>query len=1385
MSEKFKTFDYKLTPILEGRNNYEIWSERLLARLEAEEDLDDVKYRDYLKDSKDKVADYKAENDKRVKWLIKNSLNNLYSLETKEISECFPLWTTIRNKIHPATQLTFSDIRENIFNIKFNTSAEEYISSIRSQVDTLKMLGKPMEADEHFHYLRRGLPPRFDNLRMAIRNKVMSPEEFSDLIKEEELAQRVRNTNPPQSATEANIAQSNAKRYRNKNKKNKQQKLNRETKVLKCKYCPDHTNHTTEQCNKYCKNCKMKNHWTKDCRKQKQQKEEANMAETSEMMFNCDSSKGDSEEWTLDSGATNHIFNNKNHLHALIPQTFTITVGNGDTITSTHVGNAKLVGTDVVLTGCLYAPQAIRNLISVHQLLKMGFALQLSDEGGRISKNGIQIPIVKQDRLFVLQQKVSCLMAHSKNKLIHRRLGHLGSQSLSYLLNPTNNQLADYDFPKEEIDCVPCAIANLKVRKFGKREDTRTQTVLELVYTDVCGPFNPTIHGERYYITFTDDFTRYLKIFLLQTKDQSFSMFTRYKSYAENLHKTKILKIHSDQGGEFINKNWTDFCNKEGVQISFSPRKTPQLNGVAESANRVINWKIRTILQDSGLPQAYWGYAAIVCALYKNLSPTEKKEFTPFYYWFNRKPTLKALRVFGCLVYFKQPDKPKLEAQTERGILLGFDEDLCNYTVMNLKTRRIIYTRECKFDENTYPQLDGTTASEEIDYQDEYIPKAAKSSVQHGFIPSSNVQRQESTEATNLPTPIELPPVNNNSFVNQQNKTPNHPKTPVAQTKTPGNPNTPKNSTQTPSRNPLTPINFPGTSAKPVKSTMHPSETTEQLTNTNVSNEVPILNEISTTSKPDTKKSEYKIFKEISEGKGNLTKRTRKQNPKFALFTMDDEPISYNEALKSNDSDKWMIAMQQELSVLMKNETWNLVVKPLEAKPIRCKWVYKLKRDENGLPFRYKARLVAVGSSQREGIDYDEISSPVVRWETIRLILSHAINHDLPISQSDVESAYLYGKIDRDIYMHQPPGFTINDSLVCKLNKSLYGLKQSGKIWNSELTDAICQEQYIQTTSDPCLFFKQPNNYVLVYVDDIIIVGKDESLITRLSSKYNIRTTTNPKFLLNVKLDITSNSFQMSQPAYIQAILQRFQMADCKPSTNPSEDISNHHDDSGLCSNPYREAIGALIYLSTITRPDISYIVNYLARRMETPTKFNWKCVQKVFRYLKHTPDLGINLSRNNNILKGTSDADFANDPSGRSTSGTLVQIGENPIIWKSKLQTTTALSTMEAEYYALTELIKNILWIKNIAEETSLQLQYPIPIFVDNQSTIKFVDNTYKFHARSKHINTKFNFIKESIENGTININYIPTNLNNADILTKALKGTKFISNACRIMNN
>ncbi|UYV85057.1 K02A2.6-like, partial [Cordylochernes scorpioides] len=342
------------------------------------------------------------------------------------------------------------------------------------------------------------------------------------------------------------------------------------------------------------------------------------------------------------------------------------------------------------------------------------------------------------------------------------------------------------------------------------------------------------------------------------------------------------------------------------------------------------------------------------------------------------------------------------------------------------------------------------------------------------------------------------------------------------------------------------------------------------------------------------------------------------------------EPVTYEEAMSSKDKINWEIAMNEEKQALIKNKTWELMDLPDNAKAIGCKWIFRIKRKGNGEIDRYRARLVAKGFSQRRGIDYKETFAPVVRYDSVRVLLALATAMDMEIMQFDIKTAFLNGDLDEDIYMQIPEGIEVeNKNLVCKLKKSLYRLKQSPRIWNEKFTYFLKQFQLTQSQADPCVFYQTKTDakiFLALYVDD--------------------GTPVDP----NMKLT--------------------------------RENINDTHD---MHNVPYAEAIGCLMFLAVCTRPDIAFAVNNLSRFMAAPVLPHWNALKRIFKYLKGTLDSGILYKRKDVIkLIGYSDSDFAGDiDTRRSTSGYIFLLAGGPVTWTSQRQSVVALSTTEAEYIA------------------------------------------------------------------------------------------------------
>lgn len=537
----------------------------------------------------------------------------------------------------------------------------------------------------------------------------------------------------------------------------------------------------------------------------------------------------------------------------------------------------------------------------------------------------------------------------------------------------------------------------------------------------------------------------------------------------------------------------------------------------------------------------------------------------------------------------------------------------------------------------------------------------------------------------------------------------------------------------------------------------------------------------------DLETTDTELTKNSTESSRVLRNRDTLKKPLWfgdyvAALAIEEEPNSLEEALKGSAAKEWKQAMKKEMDALIKNCTWELTDLPAGRKAISNRWIFKIKT--NGSDTRYKARLVIKGCQQKYMLDYFDTFSPMVRYTSIRLILATAVTHRLRLCQFDVKTAFLNGTLKEEIYMQQPLGFEDDTNRVCKLRKSLYGLKQASKCWNEDITKFLKKIGLEPTKADPCVFTKKSGSIVFLalYVDDGLIAASEESDIKRLliylQKRYEI-TTNEPKHLLGMSIEREKDgSILIHQDSYVHAILKRFHMSDVNPVATPAEMGLNFDEETSLeiKDKPFREAIGSLIYLTTTTRPDLAFIVNKLSRYVEHPREIHWKGIKRIMRYLKGTSKHGIRYTKQESKLTLFSDADFANDLSRKSVTGFVIKYAGGAVAWKSCKQATVSLSTAEAEYIAAAEATKELLWIRILSLELKIIEEKPIIHYVDNKSAIHLIKNDDGAASkRTKHIDVKFHFIREKQECGIIAVEHISSDLQKADILTKPLPKDRF----------
>lgn len=775
---------------------------------------------------------------------------------------------------------------------------------------------------------------------------------------------------------------------------------------------------------------------------------------------------------------------------------------------------------------------------------------------------------------------------------------------------------------------------------------------------------------------------------------------------------------------------------------------TPQQNGRAERKHRHILNIARALRFQANLPIEFWGECILAAGHLINRTPSALlKHKTPYEVLHGQPPSLSHLRTIGCLAYAhnKNTKGDKFASRSQRCMLLGYPSGTKRWKLMDLETERVFISRDVEFQEDIFPypakkisSLDKPTTLPTVPSKEDNIHPSPISDTS----PIPSVSENEEPETEN----------NDSSPETEHNN----------------------NAPETEHHEPAVPI------------TEHHETEPEQLgrglrtrtANTRyrdfVINSVTAipstLSLLSSTPLPSSGScyplSDYLIYDRIS---------TKHRSYIIALST-NVEPRHFKQAMKDK---VWRDAMRAEIEALERNHTWDLQDLPPDKKALRCKWVYTIKLRSDGTIERY--RLVVLGNNQTEGLDYTETFSPVAKMTTVRLFLDVAAKLNHEIHQMDVHNAFLHGDLEEEVYMKLPPGFSDkNETRVCRLRKSLYGLKQARRCWFAKLVEALLKYGFVQTYSDHSLFvyFKQDITLrILVYVDDLIISGNSTSAINSfkayLSTCFHMKDLGSLKYFLGLEVSRSSQGIYLCQRKYTLEIITECGLLGCKPAGSPMD--QNHtlgRPQGDLLPDPerYRRLTGRLIYLLA-TRPDLAYSVHILSQFMQSPREEHWNAAIKVVRYLKGTVGQGVLFRANTKFhLTGWCDADWgACKVTRRSLTGWIVQFGTSHICWKTKKQNAVSLSSTEAEFRAMKAITKELIWIKGLLSEFGITHDSPITICCDNKSSLHISANPV-LHEQTKHMGIICQFVRKEITKGVITTTYVSSQEQHADILTKAL---------------
>ena len=925
-------------------------------------------------------------------------------------------------------------------------------------------------------------------------------------------------------------------------------------------------------------------------------------------------------------------------------------------------------------------------------------------------------------------------------KLWHERLGHAYFGSIKKLITSGAVEGASpNDKPSGNQTCDSC-MKGKQSRKTLHTNNSRSKERCAVIHSDVCGPMSvPSFSGCRYYVSFIDEYSGFIVIVPIARKSEVLSQFKIFLAWIERKFSCSVKRLHSDHGGEYVGQGFRDYLANKGIEQSHSPPYAPNLNGISERTNRTIVECARSILQHASLPRTFWAEAVVHAARIRNMffSPRQVN-FTSYELMMGKRPNIGYLRVFGCLGWHHIPKqlRTKLDAKSEAGIIIACLEN-SQYKLWIPSRNVAVISRDVTIVENVFPAAENRTLAADLG--------------------SGLILMEEDDESP----------------------TPNNQSQPLLPIPSKGKfPCRPSSESPAPEKSTLE-ICAPPTDDSPPPLTIEQQELLTHYPR------APSTEENSSTHSEERNRPDEETL-------GTRYPRRDRKAPEFyspssanigraLVMTHSDTepPTTVEEALSQPEGDKWKAAIESELNSLKRHETWEVVDHREGVKLLPTRFVFVRKYDENGLVLRHKARLVVRGYLQG---DVEQTFAPVVDFTTVRTCLTVAVQRKYFIHQMDVRTAFLHGKIDTDVYIRAPDGLTLcNDGQMLKLQRGLYGLKQAPRLWQEKWMSVMNKMGFRPLLSDPCVY-RRDNILLLLYVDDIIVMGpvasEIESVKEQLKSHLDVKDLGTLRSFLGVMFSRKSSEAWLSQSHYISKVLRNFGMSSCKPVTTPMREGSlkelSEIKSKEVDRLRYQELLGCLLFISTRTRPDISASISILCRYAANACEIHWIALKRVLIYLQGTITYALRISAvDDQTLVAYCDADWAGDRSDRkSTTGVLLRLGSSSLTWKSMKQTSVALSTTEAEFIAMAEATKLVIWLRRLLKEIDCEQVQSTSILEDNQGAIVWGQEGVR-HA--KHVSIKKNFVKEHVDQGTVQIVYCETTRMVADTLTKPLPRIAF----------
>ncbi|KAL4099935.1 hypothetical protein PRIC1_007732 [Phytophthora ramorum] len=849
-----------------------------------------------------------------------------------------------------------------------------------------------------------------------------------------------------------------------------------------------------------------------------------------------------------------------------------------------------------------------------------------------------------------------CHIVEEDVGLWHRRLGHASFQILNDMIK--DGRISGTPAEKGNV-CGVCATTKQVRKTFhsnkGELEARESKRTDDIVCSDVLGPITPASKsGYKYIVTFIMMKSRYVTIYPLRMKSEVHDAFAKFLKEIKVTAGLTVKILRSDNGGEYRNAIMDALCDAKTIKQEFTVPYNPQHNGMSERMNRTLVEMTRCMLKESGFDKSYWCEAIMTATDIRNVLPnTSNPHASPFEMVFKRKPRLDHMRVFGseCYANVTKEKRKKLDDSGVKCYFLGYAKQSKAYRLLNASDGSIVVSRSITFAEHSSDKV-ATEKGDVIDIigEDDDKDTQDEQGVDDGFRTPTMESQQEPQQS--------------------EHAGPTH----------------------------AVPTRGSSTSGRDGQE--------EWMV------------------RPERKRRGVVRYQDeytgAQRGHFNLDDFEAEWDSLYCLHAEDDDgehAVSYEEVLRSKYKDQWLDAMKSEMKSLEDHNTWELMKMPRDKKAIRCKWVFRIKRDPNGNIVKLKAQLVAKGYTQRPGIDFTDTFAPVARKESINASLATAAEEDMEAENVDVDTAFLYGDVEEELYMDQPDGFEdqSNPAMKCLLKQALYGTKQAARQWNSKLNKHLEDQGFRRSDADPCVYVRRSTDeysIVVIYVDDLMLFSKTkehiESIKMALKKEFSIKEQGELKYCLGIEIDRNreDKTILMNQQPYIKRLAEKFGVDKCKAVHTPadcnSKLVKMTEEEAFVAKYPYRELVGALMYLATCTRPDIAQAVEEVAKFCERYNKSHWVAAKRILKYLKTTQDMGIVF---NGAIKGEpigyADANWAGDlDTRRSTTGYVFFLNGSAISWKSKRQPTVATSSTEAEYTSLYSATQEAVWLRLLLKD-------------------------------------------------------------------------------------